>query len=146
MVFAFQLRNPIHNGHALLLSETREMLIKKGYKNPVLLLHPLGMLSINSVLCDVQVLLQHSTQVKNSWGLEEFEYPGLIVHFFGDRVIFTDSHQLINLYPLVGKLLIFHCVNRSSPCFVSQRTSPSEMSEKGARLVKQWERQVNWVS
>lgn len=41
-VFAFQLRNPVHNGHALLMTTTRENLIKEGYKNPVLLLHPLG--------------------------------------------------------------------------------------------------------
>jgi 3'-phosphoadenosine 5'-phosphosulfate synthase len=41
-VFAFQLRNPIHNGHALLMKCTREDLLSKGYKNPMLLLHPLG--------------------------------------------------------------------------------------------------------
>nr|CAI5837913.1 unnamed protein product [Callosobruchus analis] len=41
-VFAFQLRNPIHNGHALLMTDTRRQLKQKGYKNPVLLLHPLG--------------------------------------------------------------------------------------------------------
>jgi bifunctional 3'-phosphoadenosine 5'-phosphosulfate synthase 2 len=41
-VYAFQLRNPIHNGHALLMQDTRNRLIKDGYKNPVLLLHPLG--------------------------------------------------------------------------------------------------------
>lgn len=41
-VFAFQLRNPVHNGHALLMQDTREKLIARGYKNPVLLLHPLG--------------------------------------------------------------------------------------------------------
>jgi len=40
-VFAFQLRNPIHNGHALLMRDTREQLLKR-YKNPMLLLHPLG--------------------------------------------------------------------------------------------------------
>lgn len=40
-VFAFQLRNPIHNGHALLMKDTRQQLLKK-YKNPMLLLHPLG--------------------------------------------------------------------------------------------------------
>lgn len=40
-VFVFQLRNPIHNGHALLMRDTREQLLKK-YKNPMLLLHPLG--------------------------------------------------------------------------------------------------------
>lgn len=41
-VFAFQLRNPIHNGHALLMQDTHRRLLQRGYKNPVLLLHPLG--------------------------------------------------------------------------------------------------------
>ena len=41
-VFAFQLRNPIHNGHALLMQDTRQKLLERGFKNPVLLLHPLG--------------------------------------------------------------------------------------------------------
>ncbi|CAG0917644.1 unnamed protein product [Notodromas monacha] len=40
--FAFQLRNPIHNGHALLMQDTREKLLARGFKKPVLLLHPLG--------------------------------------------------------------------------------------------------------
>lgn len=41
-VFAFQLRNPVHNGHALLMNDTRRRLLAMGYKNPILLLHPLG--------------------------------------------------------------------------------------------------------
>ncbi|GAB0088003.1 bifunctional 3'-phosphoadenosine 5'-phosphosulfate synthase [Sergentomyia squamirostris] len=41
-VFAFQLRNPIHNGHALLMQDCRRQLLARGFKNPVLLLHPLG--------------------------------------------------------------------------------------------------------
>lgn len=41
-VFAFQLRNPIHNGHALLMADCRRQLEERGYKRPVLLLHPLG--------------------------------------------------------------------------------------------------------
>ncbi|XP_054030721.1 bifunctional 3'-phosphoadenosine 5'-phosphosulfate synthase 2 [Dryobates pubescens] len=41
-VFAFQLRNPVHNGHALLMQDTRRQLLQRGYRNPVLLLHPLG--------------------------------------------------------------------------------------------------------
>ncbi|KAL0102253.1 hypothetical protein PUN28_018651 [Cardiocondyla obscurior] len=41
-VFAFQLRNPIHNGHALLMQDTRKRLEERGFKKPVLLLHPLG--------------------------------------------------------------------------------------------------------
>ncbi|CAK9300525.1 unnamed protein product [Gordionus sp. m RMFG-2023] len=41
-VFAFQLRNPIHNGHALLMRDTDRQLRERGYKKPILLLHPLG--------------------------------------------------------------------------------------------------------
>ena len=41
-IFAFQLRNPIHNGHALLMQDTERQLLQRGYTNPVLLLHPLG--------------------------------------------------------------------------------------------------------
>lgn len=41
-VFAFQLRNPIHNGHALLMRNCRQQLLERNYKNPILLLHPLG--------------------------------------------------------------------------------------------------------
>lgn len=41
-IFAFQLRNPIHNGHALLMQDCRRQLLARGFKNPVLLLHPLG--------------------------------------------------------------------------------------------------------
>ncbi|PSS33831.1 ATP sulfurylase [Actinidia chinensis var. chinensis] len=41
-VLVFQLRNPVHNGHALLMTDTRRRLLEMGYENPVLLLHPLG--------------------------------------------------------------------------------------------------------
>lgn len=41
-VFAFQLRNPVHNGHALLMTDTRRRLLNMGYNNPILLLNPLG--------------------------------------------------------------------------------------------------------
>lgn len=41
-VYAFQLRNPVHNGHALLMNDTRRQLKAEGFGNPILLLHPLG--------------------------------------------------------------------------------------------------------
>jgi hypothetical protein len=41
-VFAFQLRNPVHNGHALLMKDCQRQLTERGFQNPVLLLHPLG--------------------------------------------------------------------------------------------------------
>ena len=42
VVYAFQLRNPVHNGHALLMKDCEGQLRQNGYKKPVLLLHPLG--------------------------------------------------------------------------------------------------------
>lgn len=41
-VFVFQVRNPLHNGHILLINETFRELRAMGYENPVLLLHPIG--------------------------------------------------------------------------------------------------------
>jgi len=41
-VFVFQLRNPVHNGHALLMQDTAAKLKENGYKKPVLWLSPLG--------------------------------------------------------------------------------------------------------
>ncbi|KAL6998804.1 AP-2 complex subunit sigma [Sarracenia purpurea var. burkii] len=59
-VFAFQLRNPVHNGHALLMNDTRRRLLEMGYKNPILLLHPLGgFTKVDDVPLDVR-MEQHS--------------------------------------------------------------------------------------
>ncbi|KAB0355814.1 hypothetical protein FD755_021755 [Muntiacus reevesi] len=41
-IFAFQLHNLVHNGHALLMQDTHKQLLERGYWCPVLLLHPLG--------------------------------------------------------------------------------------------------------
>jgi len=41
-VYAFQTRNPTHAGHAYLMKTGRDLLLKKGYKNPILWLSPLG--------------------------------------------------------------------------------------------------------
>jgi len=41
-VYAFQTRNPTHAGHAYLMKKGREILLNKGYKNPILWLSPLG--------------------------------------------------------------------------------------------------------
>lgn len=63
-VFAFQLRNPIHNGHALLMNDTKQRLLERGYKKPVLLLHPLGGFTKNDdVPLDVRIK-QHMQVLK----------------------------------------------------------------------------------
>lgn len=41
-VYAFQTRNPTHAGHAYLMRTAREILKKKGFRNPILWLSPLG--------------------------------------------------------------------------------------------------------
>jgi 3'-phosphoadenosine 5'-phosphosulfate synthase len=41
-IYGFQLRNPLHSGHVMLLNSTRDKLIERGYSNPILLLHPCG--------------------------------------------------------------------------------------------------------
>ncbi|KAL1803979.1 hypothetical protein ACET3Z_032626 [Daucus carota] len=42
MGYRYRICNPVHNGHALLMTDTRRRLLDMGYKNPILLLHPLG--------------------------------------------------------------------------------------------------------
>lgn len=71
-MFAFQLRNPVHNGHALLMNDTRRRLLEMGYKNPILLLHPLGgYTKVDDVPLDVRmeqhskVIFQLSTHYRN---------------------------------------------------------------------------------
>lgn len=64
-IYAFQLRNPLHNGHCLLLNDTRKKLIAEGYKNPILLLHPCGgWTKDDDVPLDVRVE-QHRQILKN---------------------------------------------------------------------------------
>ncbi|KAL5153195.1 ATP-sulfurylase 3, chloroplastic [Glycine soja] len=59
-VFAFQLRNPVHNGRALLMNDTRKRLLEIGFKNPILLFHPLGgFVKADDVPLDVR-MEQHS--------------------------------------------------------------------------------------
>ena len=41
-VFAFQLRNPVHNGQALSMNNCKRQVVERGFKKPVLHLHPLG--------------------------------------------------------------------------------------------------------
>jgi len=64
VVFAFQTRNPTHAGHAYLMKSARETLLKKGYKNPILWLSPLGgWTKEDDVPLDVRVL-QHEAVLR----------------------------------------------------------------------------------
>jgi len=60
VVYAFQTRNPTHAGHAFLMKDSRQKLIARGYKNPVLWLSPLGGWTKKSdVPLDVRVKQHH---------------------------------------------------------------------------------------
>jgi len=64
-VFVFQLRNPVHNGHALLMQDTAEKLKAKGFKKPVLWLSPLGgWTKDDDVPLDTR-MAQHHAIIKN---------------------------------------------------------------------------------
>ncbi|XWS44757.1 hypothetical protein CRYUN_Cryun15aG0075000 [Craigia yunnanensis] len=69
-VFAFQLRNPVHNGHALLMTDTRRRLLNRGYKNPILLVHPLGGYT-------------KADDVPISWRMKQHEKALAAIPFFG---------------------------------------------------------------
>merc|ERR1711898_55585 len=64
-VFVFQLRNPVHNGHALLMQDTAKRLKEAGYKKPVLWLSPLGgWTKDDDVPLDTR-MEQHNAIIKN---------------------------------------------------------------------------------
>jgi 3'-phosphoadenosine 5'-phosphosulfate synthase len=64
-VFVFQLRNPVHNGHALLMQDTAAKLKEKGFKKPVLWLSPLGgWTKDDDVPLDTR-MAQHHAIIKN---------------------------------------------------------------------------------
>eukprot|EP00811_Abedinium_folium_P033197 NODE_6180_length_1697_cov_28.762420.p1 GENE.NODE_6180_length_1697_cov_28.762420~~NODE_6180_length_1697_cov_28.762420.p1 ORF type:complete len:451 (-),score=138.95 NODE_6180_length_1697_cov_28.762420:345-1610(-) len=64
-IFVFQLRNPVHNGHALLMQDTARRLKEKGYKKPVLWLSPLGgWTKDDDVPLDTR-MAQHHAIIKN---------------------------------------------------------------------------------
>ena len=47
----------VHNGHALLMHDTKRRLRERGFKNPVLLLHPLGIIVLDQFLaCDCEAV------------------------------------------------------------------------------------------
>ena len=60
-IFAFQLRNPVHNGHALLMHDTQRKLRERGYTKPVLLLHPLGKRLNTSCSCHIYIYIYTHT-------------------------------------------------------------------------------------
>jgi len=64
-VFVFQLRNPVHNGHALLMQDTAQKLKEKGYKKPVLWLSPLGGWTKDDDVPLKTRMLQHHALIKN---------------------------------------------------------------------------------
>lgn len=80
-VFAFQLRNPIHNGHVLLMSDTKKQLQERGYQKPVLLLHPLGGwvkdddVPLHTRMLQHQAVLDEGTLDRNSTVLAIFPSP-----------------------------------------------------------------------
>jgi 3'-phosphoadenosine 5'-phosphosulfate synthase len=64
-VFVFQLRNPVHNGHALLMQDTARRLKEQGFKKPVLWLSPLGgWTKDDDVPLDTR-MAQHQAIIKN---------------------------------------------------------------------------------
>ncbi|VDL60596.1 unnamed protein product [Hymenolepis diminuta] len=81
-VFAFQLRNPVHNGHALLMQEThRRLKEERGFNHPLLLLHPIGGwtkpddVPLDVRMCQHQACMQDGVLDPNSTLLAIFPSP-----------------------------------------------------------------------
>lgn len=91
-VFAFQLRNPVHNGHALLMTDTRRRLLEMGYKNPVLLLHPLGGYTKAD---DVPLSWRMKQHEKVCWGFETILYNACLNLFSLSKVFIVVEFRFL---------------------------------------------------
>ncbi len=70
----------MHNGHALLMNDTRRRLLEMGYKNPILLLHPLGgFKKADDVPLDVR-MEQHSKVIFINFLYIAFDNDDLMSH------------------------------------------------------------------
>lgn len=105
-VYAFQLRNPLHNGHCMLLNDTKKQLIEKGYKNPVLLLHPCGGwtkdddVPLKARVEQHQAIMENGTLDKNNtilaiWPAPMFYAGPLEVLFHFSSRMLADVHFMI---------------------------------------------------
>lgn len=104
-VFAFQLRNPVHNGHALLMNDTRKRLLEMGYKNPILLLHPLGgFTKADDVPLDVR-MEQHSKVIFINFFYVAFNNDDLI-----NYTVITNIDNLGRLIPFFLFFASLKCV------------------------------------
>ncbi|RDY09395.1 ATP sulfurylase 1, chloroplastic, partial [Mucuna pruriens] len=95
-VFAFQLRNPVHNGHALLMTDTRKRLLEMGYKNPILLLHPLGGYT-------------KADDVPLDWRMKQHEKPDMLERHF------TLFYSNLIALPLFLHMSLFRAPLRDQP-------------------------------
>jgi len=90
-VFVFQLRNPIHNGHALLMKDTYAQLKKKGYKKPVLWINPLGgWTKDDDVPLDVR-MAQHNALLKNKVFGEELP---VVLSIFPSPMLYAGPREV----------------------------------------------------
>jgi 3'-phosphoadenosine 5'-phosphosulfate synthase len=90
-VFAFQTRNPTHAGHAYLMKEGGKMLKSKGYKNPVLLLSPLGgWTKFDDVPLDVRVK-QHEAVL----AAKELDPKSTVMHIWPAPMIYGGPTEVL---------------------------------------------------
>uniref|UniRef100_A0A6N2KPE0 sulfate adenylyltransferase n=1 Tax=Salix viminalis TaxID=40686 RepID=A0A6N2KPE0_SALVM len=98
-VFAFQLRNPVHNGHALLMNDTRRRLLEMGYKNPILLLHPLGgFTKADDVPLGVR-MEQHCKVVFIIFLYIAYDGIDLIIHFVLEDGVLDHETTIVAIFP-----------------------------------------------
>merc|ERR1712151_1193919 len=86
-VFVFQLRNPVHNGHALLMQDTAAKLKAKGYKKPVLWLSPLGGWTKDDDVPLKTRMDQHHAIIKNG----VFGDTEVVLAIFPSPMIYADG-------------------------------------------------------
>lgn len=133
--FAFQVRNPLHNGHILLIKETRKLLESRGYKNPILLLHPIGGWTKDDDI-PLHIRIKQHQAIIDEGLLEEDK---TILSIFPSPMLYAGPTEV--QWHVKGRIVagIDHYIVGRDPAGIKDPSNPNEdlyFPEDGARLLE----------
>eukprot|EP00929_Paragymnodinium_shiwhaense_P120859 TRINITY_DN92930_c0_g1_i1.p2 TRINITY_DN92930_c0_g1~~TRINITY_DN92930_c0_g1_i1.p2 ORF type:complete len:402 (-),score=137.83 TRINITY_DN92930_c0_g1_i1:403-1608(-) len=137
-VFVFQLRNPVHNGHALLMQDTARRLKEQGFKKPVLWLSPLGgWTKDDDVPLDVR-MAQHQAIIKNG----VFGDTEVVLAIFPSPMLYAGPREVQWHASARVQGGATHYIVGRDPAGMKHPTKNSLQPELGDDLYHQWHGQT----
>lgn len=135
-VFVFQLRNPIHNGHALLMKDTHKQLLDQGYKSPVLWINPLGGWTKDDDVPLKVRMEQHEALLQNN--IFGMSYCSIDVNQM--KLVFSGKTEL----SLIGELVVTRCLIDNDISYDIGPNLPVVLSIFPSPMLYAGPREVQW--